>query len=116
VIVNYDGTQSLGNAAAGIFRKGTVPVGSLGAANDFGLYDMHGNVSEWCADEWHSNYEAAPLDGAAWITSGDISERVVRGGSWTNTAEICRSSDRSRESSALNTKLHYVGFRVATSF
>lgn len=115
VIVNYDGTQPFGDAAVGVFRRGTVPVGSLGAANNFGLYDMHGNVCEWCADEWHPSYDGAPQNGAAWISNGDIAQRIVRGGSWTNTAEICRSSDRSRESSDLNTKLHYIGFRVATS-
>jgi formylglycine-generating enzyme required for sulfatase activity len=116
VIVNYDGTHPFGNAAAGIFRQGTVPIGSLGAANDFGLYDMHGNVCEWCADEWHQSYEGAPLNGSAWSSGNNAAARVVRGGSWTHNAEICRSSERSRESADLHTKLHYLGFRVAMSF
>ncbi|HKR13067.1 MAG TPA: formylglycine-generating enzyme family protein [Pyrinomonadaceae bacterium] len=115
VIVNYDATHVLGAAAAGVFRKETVPIGSLGAANDFGLYDMHGNLCEWCEDEWHDNYEAAPANGSAWITGEGPGLRVTRGGSWAHSAEICRSSDRSRESSDLNTKLHYMGFRVTAN-
>ena len=115
VIVNYDGTYPLAGASAGVFRKATVPVGSLGAANDFGLYDMHGNLCEWCDDEWHDCYEGAPSDGSAW-TSGDRAvPRVTRGGSWAHSAEICRSTDRSRELPDLNTRLHYMGFRVAAS-
>jgi formylglycine-generating enzyme required for sulfatase activity len=115
VIVNYDGTSPYGAAAAGIFRRETVAVGSLGAANDFGLYDMHGNVCEWCADEWHENYKGAPEDGVVWTSGNGVTHRVIRGGSWANTAEVCRSSDRSRESADLDTKLHYMGFRVASS-
>jgi formylglycine-generating enzyme required for sulfatase activity len=115
VIVNFDGTHPFGCASVGICRKGTVPVGSLGAANNFGLYDMHGNLCEWCEDEWHQNYDEAPQNGLAWISGNGVTQRVTRGGSWTNTAEICRSSDRSRELSDLKTKLHYMGFRVATN-
>lgn len=115
VIVNCDATHVSGGASAGVFRNGTVPIGSLGAANDFGLYDMHGNLCEWCQDEWHDNYEEAPSNGSAWITDEGSALRVTRGGSWTHSVEICRSSDRSRESSDLNTKLHYMGFRVAAS-
>jgi formylglycine-generating enzyme required for sulfatase activity len=112
VIVNYDGTQTDGGVSMGR----TVPVGSLGPANDFGVYDMHGNVCEWCKDEWHENYEGAPRNGSAWTADESSAPRVTRGGSWTHSAEICRSSDRSREASDLNTRLHYMGFRVATTF
>ena len=115
IIVNYDATHVLGGASAGVFRKETVPIGSLGAANDFGLYDMHGNLCEWCEDEWHDDYEEAPANGSARITGEGSALRVTRCGSWTHSAEICRSSDRSRESSDVNTKLHYMGFRVAAS-
>jgi formylglycine-generating enzyme required for sulfatase activity len=58
----------------------TAPVGSF-KPNELGLYDMHGNVSEWCEDVWHDNYNGAPTDGSAWLLGGDDSGRVVRGGS-----------------------------------
>ena len=50
--------------------------------NAFGLYDMHGNVWEWCQEYWHENYHGAPSDGRAWLTDGDDSKRILRGGSW----------------------------------
>jgi len=63
--------------------------------NRWGLYDMHGNVWEWCADTWHWSYAGAPSDGSAWVDSG-ASGRVFRGGGWFITAWFCRSADRSR--------------------
>ncbi|MBV6626845.1 MAG: SUMF1/EgtB/PvdO family nonheme iron enzyme [Rivularia sp. (in: Bacteria)] len=71
------------------------PVGSFGVANDFGLYDMHGQVWEWCADPWHKNYHGAPTDGTVWHYGGDLHRRVIRGGSWSFTPESCRSASRS---------------------
>ena len=64
----------------------TKPVG-LKQPNELGLYDMSGNVDEWCADHWHENYNGAPNDGSAWVTGGDASRRVVRGGSWYDNDE-----------------------------
>ncbi len=63
--------------------------------NRFGLYDVHGNVWEWCEDRWHDNYEGAPSDGRAW-ESGDSEYRVVRGGSWGSYSNGCRSAGRDR--------------------
>ncbi len=60
--------------------------------NTFGLYDMHGNVWEWCQDNWHNNYQGAPNDGSAWISY--YSKNVVRGGSWASSPNLCRSAYR----------------------
>ncbi len=62
--------------------------------NKYGLYDMHGNVWEWCEDDWHDSYNGASDDGKPWIDRPRGSYRVVRGGSWFNSAGDCRSSDR----------------------
>src|SRR5262249_37070755 len=58
----------------------TVEVGSF-PANGFGLHDIHGNVWEWCEDNWHPNYQGAPDDGSVW-QGGDATYRILRGGSW----------------------------------
>jgi eukaryotic-like serine/threonine-protein kinase len=70
----------------------THSVGSF-IANGFGLHDMHGNVWEWCQDVWHGNYNGAPTNGSAWVVGGD-GTRLLRGGSWFVSAQICRSAIR----------------------
>ncbi|MDJ0517348.1 MAG: SUMF1/EgtB/PvdO family nonheme iron enzyme [Trichodesmium sp. MO_231.B1] len=105
-LVNYSGNYNYGNAPKGIYRKQTTDVGSF-PANAFGLYDMHGNVWEWCQDIWHDNYEDAPNDGSAWETEGDLQIRVLRGGSWNCDPRWCRSADRSYDH-----YYYYRGFRV----
>ncbi|RKZ52810.1 MAG: hypothetical protein DRR00_07070 [Candidatus Parabeggiatoa sp. nov. 3] len=77
--------------------KQTAPVGSF-QANPFGLYDTVGNLWEWCADPWHSNYQGAPTDGRIWDRS-DTSLRLLRGGSFDNVPENCRAANRVRVSS-----------------
>ena len=75
----------------------TTPVGEF-PANAFGLYDMHGNVWEWCFDDWHYNYKGAHTDGAAWIKNDNHNRyqtKVRRGGSWAYDPENCRSASRS---------------------
>jgi formylglycine-generating enzyme required for sulfatase activity len=72
----------------------TSPVGSF-AKNPFGLYDMNGNVWEWCEDSWHENYNGAPTDGSAWKNSNE-NRSLLRGGSWGNVANDCRSAARGR--------------------
>ncbi|WP_445242852.1 SUMF1/EgtB/PvdO family nonheme iron enzyme [Microcoleus sp. POL10_C6] len=91
-LVNYDGNYPYGCAPKGLYRKQTTDVGSF-PPNPFGLYDMQGNVWEWCSDKWHDNYSGAPTDGSSWETGTD-NKRVLRGGSWNNHALYSRSADR----------------------
>jgi len=86
-------------------------VGSFGP-NPFGLYDMHGQVWEWCSDKWHSNYDGAPTDGSSWEIGTD-NYRVLRGGSWYDYAVHCRAAYR-YFNSAVNSN-GYRGFRVAVA-
>ncbi|HCB15199.1 MAG TPA: Sulphatase-modifying factor protein, partial [Gammaproteobacteria bacterium] len=74
-------------------RTGTRPV-KLKQANPWGLYDMLGNVWEWCQDHWHDHYESAPDDGSAWLSSDAGAARVLRGGSWSNGARHVRAAYR----------------------
>ena len=91
---------------------GTVEVGSY-PSNRWGLYDMHGNVDEWCADYWHGDYDGASTDGSTWIDGGDSSRRVRRGGSWCFISRYCRSAYRFRDAPDLS--FDYIGFRVVCS-
>jgi formylglycine-generating enzyme required for sulfatase activity len=110
-LVNYKGNYPYASAPKGLYRQQTTPVGSF-PPNAFGLYDMHGNVWEWCSDRWHDNYNGAPTDGSAWET-GRSKERVQRGGSWNDYAVGCRSAVRYW--GALGGRDWLVGFRVAVS-
>jgi formylglycine-generating enzyme required for sulfatase activity len=98
-LANYDGNYAYGQESEGVYREETTAVGSFGVANNFGLYDMHGNVWEWCLDDWHDNYKGAPTDGSPWFNSDDkLSDKsgraVMRGGSWINDPQNCRSASR----------------------
>jgi formylglycine-generating enzyme required for sulfatase activity len=88
-------------------------VGSFQIANPFGLFDMHGNVWEWCLDHWHENYDNAPTNGDAWLDSSENQTRVLRGGSLLNDPSMCRSSSRFHKSASETFK--HVGFRIAFS-
>jgi formylglycine-generating enzyme required for sulfatase activity len=111
--VNYDGNYTYGNAPKGEYRGRTTPVGTF-QPNAFGLYDMHGNVWEWCQDSWHSNYKGAPTDGSAWLDNEESSNRkLLRGGSWLNDARLCRSAARGRFSRDF--RCSHCGFRVVCS-
>ncbi|MFN6211932.1 MAG: formylglycine-generating enzyme family protein [Microcystis sp.] len=90
-LANYDGNYIYAQGPKGIYRQETTPVGKF-PPNAFGLYDMHGNVQEWCADAWHNNYKDAPTDGSVWIENGNHSP--LRGGSWDLSPSYCRSASR----------------------
>ena len=85
----------------------THPVGKK-KANQWGLYDMHGNVWEWVQDEWHGNYDSAPTDGSAW-EDGVSADRVLRGGGWVADAGDCRSADRDF---GPGNRSRFLGFRL----
>ena len=87
----------------------TAPVGSY-IQNRFGLYDMLGNVWEWTEDCWNASYAGAPADGSAWL-SGDYSQRVCRGGSWSTVPRFARSASRNKNSADHRDNL--TGFRLA---
>jgi formylglycine-generating enzyme required for sulfatase activity len=112
-LANYDGNYTYGDGPKGVYRGETTPVGSFGVANAFGLYDMHGNVREWCQDHWHDNYEGAPTDGSAWLSENKNANRILRGGSWDALPWDCRSAYRFY----LPPVSHYfhIGFRVVCS-
>ncbi|WP_424098619.1 SAV_2336 N-terminal domain-related protein [Moorena producens] len=111
-LANYNASRTYRDEPRGERSKGTTPVGEF-PPNPFGLYDMHGNVWEWCLDDWHDNYEGAPTDGSAWIDENEAenvkmenkpysakkedksSYSVLRGGSWFDLPSSCRSAFRS---------------------
>ncbi|MBE7385854.1 MAG: SUMF1/EgtB/PvdO family nonheme iron enzyme [Leptolyngbya sp. SIO1E4] len=116
---NYRGTDwdyegktysgSYGQGPKGEYRHQTTDVGSF-PANAFGLYDMHGNVWEWCLDHWHQTYEGAPTDGSAWLSPDENAWRLLRGGSWNYGSRNCRSANRNRVARVYG--LFLIGFRV----
>jgi formylglycine-generating enzyme required for sulfatase activity len=91
--------------------KQTTPVGSF-PANNYGLYDMHGNIMEWCADKYHGSYVGAPTDGSAWNNDRKPAY-VLRGGSWYSKSTYCRSAARSYYTP--DYRCAYFGFRVVYS-
>jgi formylglycine-generating enzyme required for sulfatase activity len=78
-------------------------------ANAYGLYDMLGNVWEWCSDHWHGNYKNAPIDGSVWQSEKAAASRVMRGGSWLNTEKLVRAAYRRDFLPAA--RLDNIGFR-----
>ena len=90
-LVNYDGEYAYAAEPKGKYRRQTTEVGTF-PPNAFGLYDMHGNVWEWCEDDWQENYINAPVNGSALISRSDY--KPLRGGSWLNDPGDCRSASR----------------------
>ena len=106
---NCDGTVPYGTDSEGPYLKKTTPVGKY-QANAWGLYDMHGNVWEWCSD-WHGDYPTGSVTDPIGPATG--SGCVNRGGSWNRVAVSCRSASRRRYGPSI--RLSFLGFRVALS-
>ena len=120
-LANYQGTGDPDSKKSGFYGRGpkgedrgeTTPVDHFNIANAFGLSDMHGNVWEWCQDNWHNNYEGAPTDGGEWLSESGDFDRVRRGGCWVAVPKNCRSAYRSHQSPS--DRIYCVGFRVVCS-
>lgn len=106
-ITNYGGYY-LGSD--GKYRVRLVEVGVMGVANKFGLYDMHGNVYEWCMNAWNQDYEELFTDGSPRENTGNAKYRARRGGSWQSKESACRSAHRSAAKRWLRNDI--TGFRV----
>ena len=106
-MANFDGDYPYGGAAKREYREETVPVGSF-HPNGWGLYDMHGNVWEWCSD-WYGAYPSGDAVDPPGVASG--SSRVLRGGGWCDNARYCRSAVRGNNTSSFRNDV--IGFRVA---
>jgi formylglycine-generating enzyme required for sulfatase activity len=104
---NYDGNYIYNNGEKGAYRQKTTPVGSF-PANAWSLYDMHGNVWEWCVD-WYGQYQEGELKDPQGFVGGNT--RVLRGGAWNGFPRDCRAACRRRNVAGY--RLPYLGFRVA---
>ena len=111
-IANYNADYTYGNGETGKFRGTTTPVGQF-PANNWGLFDMHGNVLEWCEDAWFPNHDGAPTNDTARTLNKSVSYKTVRGGSWINNPRSCRSALRYPYSHGDH--YYYLGFRVVCS-
>lgn len=78
--------------------------------NAWGLFDVHGNVLEWCEDAWHGTYQGAPNDGLAWVSGGVLGHRMLRGGSWDSDPGSARAVYRDHANPLTQNNL--LGFRV----
>jgi formylglycine-generating enzyme required for sulfatase activity len=111
-VANYDGNYVYSQGTKGIYREQTTDVGSFEVANAFGLYDMHGNVWEWCEDDYDDNYKEALGNSSAWLglEQKENSGKILRGGSWLDLPGYCRSAYRNRVNS--DVQISFIGFRV----
>ncbi|MEO1375121.1 MAG: bifunctional serine/threonine-protein kinase/formylglycine-generating enzyme family protein [Cyanobacteria bacterium J06635_10] len=112
-LANYN-NSTYASESRGNDRNHTTEVGIF-PPNAFGLYDMHGNVWEWCEDTWHPNYDGAPTNGSAWINNNSNDLKVLRGGSWNVIPAFCRSAKRRKEKFGYDNKERNIGFRVVCS-
>ena len=101
--------ETLAKSQANFSEKATTEVGSF-PPNSFDLYDMHGNVWEWCSDHYHDSYEWAPSDGSTWVGGSDL--RVLRGGPWGTFPWACRAAYR--QAHYPENRYYVTGFRVVS--
>ena len=112
-LANYNGELVDGIRHKGVYRRETTQVGMFQLANAFGLYDMHGNVLEWCLDHWHDSYNDAVEKSIAWTENGNSNFRLLRGGAWSLYPRYCRSANRGKASPEFRSSR--IGFRIACS-
>ncbi|MEM9567871.1 MAG: formylglycine-generating enzyme family protein, partial [Cyanobacteria bacterium P01_E01_bin.34] len=109
-LANYRTSLSYNNGPTGQYREETTDVGSF-PANEFGLHDMHGNVDEWCEDDWRDDFWSGEMgDARAWVDLENSRVKVLRGGSWYGDPVICRSASRLNFYRVF--RYDYIGFRV----
>ena len=109
---NYKGSAaSFNGSPKGQWRQATVPAKSF-RANPFGLFNVHGNVSEWVEDCWHQSYNGAPKDGSVWNTDCDA-EVTIRNGAWNSESAGMRSAVRFGIGFKKNYAHRWMGFRLA---
>ena len=111
-LANYVGEHIFLSEPKGIYRHVPTEAGCF-PPNAFGLYDMHGNVWEWCADAWHEDYQGAPFNGSVWNAADKKAARVLRGGCWHEIPGNCRSAVRLK--SEAGEREDFFGLRVALS-
>jgi formylglycine-generating enzyme required for sulfatase activity len=103
---NFDGGYSYGPGRKGTYRQRPVPVGFFGLVNRWGLAELHGQLSEWCGDQWHPDPkgEGWPSDGQPWegvdpaleaLGTAQKDWKLLRGGSWFDVPHLCRAANRS---------------------
>jgi len=114
-IVNFNASYVYAGSPKGKYRQQTTDIDTF-PPNAFGLYDMHGNVWEWCQDESHENYKGAPIDGSAWQVMSNATgnrSRILRGGAWNSNPGNCRSAFRNGYFP--DSRFDRCGFRIAFS-
>jgi formylglycine-generating enzyme required for sulfatase activity len=109
-LMNVRGTASPSRMGGGL-QLATETITNVDSfpPNTFGLYDLHGNIAEWCLDTWHENYDRAPVDGSAWIDSGNDLQ-LLRGGVSLELDRHGSSSDRDKNNQNISSDRY--GFRV----